>query len=75
MKYGANIVFCFLLFALTVWNTDRATEQQHTVRTARTILQYLSDEYSGKPVAISITENGGLIEVLASHQGTHSRQS
>jgi hypothetical protein len=69
MKYGAGIVFCFLLSALTVGNNARATEQHQRCELRRTVLQYLSAEYSEKPVAMGVAENGGLIEVLTSHQG------
>ena len=32
-------------------------------------IQYLSNEYSEKPVVMGVAENGGLIEVLTSHKG------
>ncbi len=69
MKYGVSIVFCFLLSALTVGSNASATEQHQRCEQRRTVLQYLSAEYSEKPVAMGVAENGGLIEVLTSHQG------
>jgi hypothetical protein len=69
MKYGASIIFCFLLSALTVGSSASAAEQQQRCEQRRTVLQYLSAEYSEKPVAMGVAENGGLIEVLTSHQG------
>ena len=43
------------------------TEQRCEQR--RTVLQYLSNEYSEKPVAMGVADNGGFIEELTSHKG------
>ncbi|MCG8543927.1 MAG: hypothetical protein MJE12_06930 [Alphaproteobacteria bacterium] len=34
------------------------------------VLNYLSSKYSEKPIAMGVAANGGLIEVLSSHEGT-----
>ncbi len=39
------------------------------MRTKKTVLQYLPNEHSEKPLVMGVAENGGLIEVLTSHKG------
>ena len=46
-----------------------SAETEQRCEQKRTVLQYLSNEYSEKPVAMGVAENGGLIEVLTSHKG------
>lgn len=69
MKYGVNTVFGILLATIIAPANAGATEQHQRCEERRTVLQYLSNEYSEKPVAMGVAENGGLIEVLTSNQG------
>ena len=49
-----------------------SAETEQRCEQKRTVLQYLSNEHSEKPVVMGVAENGGLIEVLTSHQGKHA---
>jgi len=69
MKSDASIIFCFLLSALTVGSSASVAEQRQRCEQRRTVLRYLSTASSENPVAMGVAENGGLIEVLTSHQG------
>ena len=46
-----------------------SAETEQRCEQKRTVLQYLSNEHSEKPVVMGVAENGGLIEMLTSHQG------
>tara|TARA_B100000315_G_C14494257_1_gene549135 strand:- start:311 stop:628 length:318 start_codon:yes stop_codon:yes gene_type:complete len=46
--------------------TDEATRCD--VR--KTVIEFLSDRYREQPVAMGVAENGGLVEVLASREGS-----
>ncbi|MBG04564.1 MAG: hypothetical protein CMM59_10875 [Rhodospirillaceae bacterium] len=54
---------------LGVVGNSMSAETEQRCEQRRTVLQYLSNEYSEKPVAMGVAENGGLIEVLTSHKG------
>lgn len=55
------------LFAGKVTASGNGTQQRCEDRV--TVLRYLSHQYAEKPVAMGLARNGGLIEVLTSHDG------
>tara|TARA_B100000676_G_scaffold293780_1_gene330945 strand:+ start:4328 stop:4636 length:309 start_codon:yes stop_codon:yes gene_type:complete len=68
MKFFIRSSIIFLLSVLGFASNALPIETQQCEQ-RRTILQYLSNEYSEKPVAMGVAENGGLIEVLSSQKG------
>ncbi|MBO89716.1 MAG: hypothetical protein CMP14_09365 [Rickettsiales bacterium] len=68
MKYFTQSSIIFLLSVLGFTSNALSIETQQCEQ-RRTVLQYLSNEYSEKPVAMGVAENGGLIEVLSSQKG------
>lgn len=71
MKYGVSITLSILFSTIAFGNITSASESAEQVRCEqrRTVLSYLSSEYSEKPIAMGVAENGGLIEVLTSRDG------
>jgi hypothetical protein len=69
MKYGVFISLAMLYAGFALVDAALASEGEQRCEHRRTILQYLSNEYSEKPIAMGVAENGGLIEVLTSRHG------
>ena len=69
MKFRIGTSILSLSMVLGVVGNSMSAETEQRCEQRRTVLQYLSNEYSEKPVAMGVAENGGLIEVLTSHQG------
>lgn len=70
MKFYIRFPFICLLLVLGLTSNALPMETQNQCEQRRTVLQYLSNEYSEKPVAMGVAENGGLIEVLSSQKGS-----
>tara|TARA_B100000676_G_C17935751_1_gene763464 strand:+ start:107 stop:418 length:312 start_codon:yes stop_codon:yes gene_type:complete len=69
MKFRIGTSILSLSMVLGVVGNSMSAETEQRCEQRRTVLQYLSNEYSEKPVAMGVAENGGLIEVLTSHKG------
>ncbi len=70
MKFYIRFPFICLLLIPGLPSNALPMETQKQCEQRRTVLQYLSNEYSEKPVAMGVAENGGLIEVLSSQKGS-----
>ena len=66
-RFGTPILS--LSMVLGVVGNFMSAETEQRCEQKRTVLQYLSNEYSEKPVVMGVAEDGGLIEVLTSHKG------
>ena len=69
MKFRIGTPILSLSMFLGVLDNIMSAETEHRCERKRTVIQYLSNEYSEKPVVMGVAENGGLIEVLTSHKG------
>lgn len=69
MYKAAAIIACFLTALLSGAATAAETGPERRCEQRGAVLAFLSHRYSEKPVAMGLAENGGLIEVLASHDG------
>ena len=69
MKFRIGTPNLSLSMILGVDGNFMSAETEQRCEQKRTVLQYLSNEYSEKPVVMVVAENGGLIEVLTSHKG------
>ena len=56
------------VFASTALSTAAAAQPQCDERD--NVLQLLSKKYKESPVAVGVTNNGGLVEVLSTNQGS-----
>ena len=69
MKFRIGTPILYLPMVLGVVGNFMLAETEQRCEQKRTVLQYLSNEYSEKPVVMVIAQNGGLIEVLTYHKG------
>ena len=69
MKFRIRTPILSLSMVLAVVGNFTSAETVQRCEQKRTVLQYLSNEYSEKPVVMGVAEDGGLIEVLTSHNG------
>ena len=69
MKFRIGTPILSLPMVLGVVGNFMSAETEQRCEQKRTVLQYLSNEYSEKPVVMVVAEDGGLIEVLTSHKG------
>ena len=59
-----------IAFLATSASSDLAAQQQRAQCDKRAkVLDLLSQKYKESPVAIGVTTNGGLVEVLSAHEG------
>ncbi len=69
MKFRIGTPILSLPMVLGVVGNFMSAETEQWCEQKRTVLQYVSNEYSEKPLVMVVAENGGLIEVVTSYKG------
>ena len=68
VRIFASVAFAFLLLAGAALMVRPATAQTALAPRAE-VVKLLGDKYAEKPMALGLTETGGVIEVFASRDG------
>ena len=68
--YRFSWLFTFTVMAL--WALPVQAQQQRPCANRADLLRHLSQNYKEAPVAMGLTANGGLLEVVASKEGSWS---
>ena len=66
--YRYNLLFAAVVVA--VWSLPAQAQQQPPCADRSAFLKHLSANYKEAPVAMGLTANGGLLEVVASKNGS-----
>ena len=66
----ALAILVSLLVAVPVLAQSAGTDDTTRCDVRKSVVEFLSDRYREEPVAMGVAENGGLVEVLASREGS-----
>ena len=66
----ALAILVSLLMAVPVLAQSAGADDTTRCDVRKSVIEFLSDRYREEPVAMGVAENGGLVEVLASREGS-----